>query len=27
VRPFGGRALGETHNSHGTSRDGRLWPA
>ena len=26
VRPFGGRALGETHNSHGTSRDGRLWP-
>ena len=27
VRPVAGRALGETHNSHGTSRDGTLWPA
>src|SRR5262249_23222641 len=25
VRPAAGRALGETHNSHRTSSDGRLW--
>jgi hypothetical protein len=27
VRPVAGRAFRETHNSHGTSRDGALWPA
>ena len=27
LRPDPGRALGEVHNSHGSSRDGQLWPA
>ncbi len=26
LRPAAGRALGEVHNSHGSSQHGKLWP-